>query len=167
MKKLFLISLTLISLLFSCKTLSNTVSYPQKDGTLIFVTPTTTKNKDIPFYSFDLTLFLTENKDDIHSVAKYSVVVKDKTKSQLENLNISLVIGSEVYNLEHKTIYVDKYKKNSLQIRFESDLGFDVTENLITSDSPVFMIVSDNSGFESQIDMKKIKEKINELRIYF
>jgi len=166
MKKIAYLLLSLILFLTSCKTLSNTVTFPQKDGNLVFVTPADTKSKEVVFCSSDLTLFLTENRENMHSSLKYTFAIKEKSKSQLENLNVALVAGSTRINLNHNTLYVDKYKKNSLQIRFESELNNEQSQFLINTNDSLFFEVSDDSGFSSLIDLKDFKEKLNELRIY-
>lgn len=166
MKKSTLLFLSLIIFLTSCKTLSNTVTFPQKDGTLVFVTPASSKNKDVDLCSTDLTLFLPENKDNIHSSLKYTFAIKNKTKSQLENLNVSLVAGSENIVLNHNTLYVEKYKKDILQIRFESELDYAETKLLIETNDSIFFEIADDSGFSTSIELKQFKEKLGELRIY-
>ena len=161
--------MTLITffLLSSCQTMSEVITFPQKDGNLIYTTPSEVKTKDVQFFSIDITIAVGEDGIIKNASAKYSISIKNKSKKELEKLKIEIISGNDKFMLPHSILYADSYKKSSVLIRFQSELTENETMKIIKSEVPLSLHIFDDDGFSAFIDLNKFKRKLTNLRVYF
>ena len=81
---------------------------------------------------------------DSDSSLKYTVAMDGMNKNAMENLDVELKLGDEIYPLSHTTIYVDSYGKNAIQIRMESKLLPETVMKLIESDKNLSFVIHDS-----------------------
>ena len=160
--------MTLITffLLSSCRTMSEVITFPQKDGNLIYTTPSETKTKDVQFFSIDITIAVGEDGIIKNASAKYSISIKNKSKKELEKLKIEIISGDDKFMLPHSILYADSYKKSSVLIRFQSEMTAESATKIIESDSPLSLHIFDDERFSAFIDLDKFKRKLTNLRVY-
>ena len=147
--------------------MSEVITFPQKDGNLIYTTPSESKTKEVQFFSIDLTITADEDGIIKNASAKYSISIKNKSKKELEKLKIEILSGDEKFTLPHFTLYADSYKKTSVLIRLQSELTENETVKIIKSEVPLSLHIFDDDGFSAFIDLNKFKRKLTNLRVYF
>lgn len=172
MKKIFIHSIFITLAAFflslpSCQTMSEVITFPQKDGNLIYTTPSESKTKEVQFFSIDLTITADEDGIIKSASAKYSISIKNKSKKELEKLKIEIISGNDKFMLSHSTLYIDSFKKTSVLIRLQSEISAGAAMEIIESDSPLSLHIFDDEGFSAFIELSKFKRKLTNLRVYF
>ncbi len=167
-KKIFYSAAFFLILLFSsCQSQPDVIVFPQKGGNLVYTNPVKTKNSDIPFFSVDLTIMVSTTGLDSDSSLKYTVAMDGMNKNAMENLDVELKLGDEIYPLSHTTIYVDSYGKNAIQIRMESKLPPETVMKLIESDKNLSFVIHDSDrDFSTTLPLDTFKKKVERLGIY-
>ena len=155
-------------LLISCKSSPKLLVFPQKKGNMIFIKPVDTKTSAIPFFSIDFTTFIDKGEIINDSSLKYSIIVKDMSAKNIEELNFDFLFGDNNIHLSHTTLYIESIKKSAIKIRFESVLSADEAKSIIeTNDSLLIHIFNEDGTYSQTIPLVKFKEQLNDLRIYF
>lgn len=170
MKKIFFYSAAFLFCILaaSCRTQSEIIMFPNKSGNLVYTSPTKIKNADIPFFSVDLTMVITETGLESDASMKYTVAMNGMTKRDMENLKVELEIGGEVYPLSHSTIYVDGYGKGGIQIRLESKLSPGTVMKLVEPGRNLSCAIkNEEKDFSTLLDLADFKKKAEKLGIYF
>ncbi len=166
--KIFYCAAFFLILLFnSCRTQSDVIVFPQKGGNLVYTNPVQVKTSDIPFFSIDLTMHVSATGLDSDSSLKYTVAMDGMNRNAMENLNLELKLGDEIYPLSHTTIYVDSYGKSAIQIRMESKLSPEIVTMLIESDKNLLFVIRDSGrDFSTALPLDTFKKKVERLGIY-
>lgn len=166
--KIFYCAAFFLILLFnSCRTQQDVIVFPQKGGNLVYTNPVQVKNSDIPFFSIDLTMHVSATGLDSDSSLKYTVAMDGMNRNAMENLNLELKLGDEIYPLSHTTIYVDSYGKSAIQIRMESKLSPEIVTRLIESDKNLSFVIRDSGrDFSTALPLGTFKKKVERLGIY-
>jgi hypothetical protein len=161
---LFLLTALTLS---SCRSTSNLLSFAQEKGTLLFIKPVESKNSAIPFFTIDFTAIVNSGEIVDSAAVKYSICINNMSRKAIEELNCEFVIGDTVIPLSHTTLYIEKYKKSGIKIRFESKLSPEEARSIIESNEALSIQISNNdAGFSTILPLAKFKEELNELRIY-
>lgn len=166
--KIFYCAAFFLILLFnSCRTQQDVIVFPQKGGNLVYTNPVQVKTSDIPFFSIDLTMHVSATGLDSDSSLKYTVAMDGMNRNAMENLNLELKLGDEIYPLSHTTIYVDSYGKSAIQIRMESKLSPEIVTRLIESDKNLSFVICDSGrDFSTALPLDTFKKKVERLGIY-
>lgn len=166
--KIFYCAAFFLILLFnSCRTQQDVIVFPQKGGNLVYTNPVQVKTSDIPFFSIDLTMHVSATGLDSDSSLKYTVAMDGMNRNAMENLNLELKLGDEIYPLSHTTIYVDSYGKSAIQIRMESKLSPEIVTRLIESDKNLSFVIRDSGrDFSTALPLDTFKKKVERLGIY-
>ncbi len=167
LKALILIYFTTFFIL-SCRTNSNLVTFSQKEGNLIFIKPVEIKNSAVPLFSIDFTASIKDGNIINTSSLKYSIAENNISRKFLEDLFVEIIYGDNNIALSHKTLYIENYKNTGIKIRFESELSPDEAMAIINTEEPLlFHIFNDDNSFSKTIPLKKFKDELNTIRIYF
>ena len=166
--KIFYCAAFFLILLFnSCRTQQDVIVFPQKGGNLVYTNPVQVKTSDIPFFSIDLTMHVSATGLDSDSSLKYTVAMDGMNRNAMENLNLELKLGDEIYPLSHTTIYVDSYGKSAIQSRMESKLSPEIVTRLIESDKNLSFVIRDSGrDFSTALPLDTFKKKVERLGIY-
>lgn len=143
--------LPFLIVLFSCKTLPPTLSFPSPDnGLMLFTTPTEFKSKKVQRFTIDTTTF--SGKEGIQGISsiKYSLSIKNLSKSQISNFLVCLENDKQVLDLKNKNfMFSENFKKNVL-VRFDSPVQKADIENLIFGNKlKIYIKTPDGKIFET------------------
>lgn len=170
MKKIIFI-ITILIILFSCKTTDGLYSYLNKDSNQIyFFRPLEIKDnsKNINI-SIDLTISMFNNEIISNPIMNYSIYVPKTKKINSENTYITLDSSYTNTHLKIKPISIDLMYKNIekdlLEYRFSAELDKEKFTHLIESQNKILITVSLENGKEYSFDSKEFNNKIDEFRI--
>lgn len=169
-KKLFnlLFIFSLLFIIFGCTTLPNVLSFPQSNrGFMLYITPTEVKDKNVDYFTIDSTFYLSDDNLSRDVSIKYTIAIENMSRKDISNLRYILRYGEEVIELSKNEVYVDIYKDNIIEIRFESFLSPEKATELISSNEKIYMDILSNDIHFTCLNLAKYKEKLNGLRIYF
>lgn len=159
--------LSFLLIILGCTSLPNVITFPQNQGLMHYITPTEIKDKTINFFSIDSTFFILDETFTQDTSIKYTVAINNKTRKEISNLDYFLRYGENKIKLSKNEIYVDFYRNDIIEIRFESFLSPEQSANLVLDDKNIFIDIMNNNVCIASLDLSKYKEKLNDLRICF
>ncbi len=153
--------LPFLIVLFSCKTLPPTLSFPSPDnGLMLFTTPTEFKSKKVQHFSIDITTF--SGKEGIQGISsiKYSISIKNLSKSQISNFLVCLENDKQVLDLKNKNFMFSKSLMNNIVVRFESQVKKEEIESLIFGNNLKIHIKDSSGNICETFDAERLEKKL-------
>lgn len=160
MKKIYLIFLLCFTI-FCCKTNSSVLDFPSKNNSqMVFTTPCKYQNKLIPDFSIDTTSFLNNEGFCAPTSIKISLCVKNLSKQQILNLEISIETDSETIILSQKELLYIEPVKNDIMVRFESFISPEQMAHLVSKGIKSINIKKSKNETIAAFNGKKLNKKL-------
>lgn len=127
---------------------------------MVFTTPCKYQNKLIPDFSIDTTSFLNNEGFCAPTSIKISLCVKNLSKQQILNLEISIETDSETIVLSQKELLYIEPVKNDIMVRFESFISPEQMAHLVSKGIKSINIKKSKNETIAAFNGKKLNKKL-------